>query len=183
MDFTYYINTFWFFGVTMTTVGYGDYYPSTIAGRFFSFIICIWGLFFISLGFVSLINLINMSFAERKVISVITRLRTFRSYKNKAASIITYLFQLNQARRVLLTDYTYRNRIKKMLIENRLQKELYNLKKIKHEIIELRDNTDFLQNLVHNVDNVKKLIKEIDLIQEGILIRVIKLKEKALYSN
>ena len=62
--FVYYINTFWFVGVTMTTVGYGDYYPATIAGKFFSFIICIWGLFFISLGFVTLINILKLSHKE-----------------------------------------------------------------------------------------------------------------------
>lgn len=64
LDFVYYTNTFWFVGVTMTTVGYGDYVPKTLAGRFFSFIICIWGLFFISLGFVSLINLLKLSIPE-----------------------------------------------------------------------------------------------------------------------
>lgn len=63
-DFVYYLNTFWFVGVTMTTVGYGDYTPQTVAGRFFSFIICIWGLFFISMGFASLINLLKLSLSE-----------------------------------------------------------------------------------------------------------------------
>lgn len=48
----------------MTTVGYGDYTPETVAGRFFSFIICIWGLFFISMGFASLINLLKLSLNE-----------------------------------------------------------------------------------------------------------------------
>jgi len=62
--FVYYINTFWFVGVTMTTVGYGDYYPATLAGKIFSFLICIWGLFFISIGFVSLINLLKLSMNE-----------------------------------------------------------------------------------------------------------------------
>ena len=62
--FVYYSNVFWFVGVTMTTVGYGDYFPATIAGRLFSFIICIWGLVFISLGFVTLVNVLKLSHKE-----------------------------------------------------------------------------------------------------------------------
>ena len=31
-DFSTYVNAMWFVGATMTTVGYGDYYPNTLAG-------------------------------------------------------------------------------------------------------------------------------------------------------
>jgi len=32
IDFTAYTNSFWFVGVTMTTIGYGDFFPNTSAG-------------------------------------------------------------------------------------------------------------------------------------------------------
>ena len=49
MDFSSYSNTVWCVVVTMTTVGYGDYYPVTIAGRMIGFVVCIWGIVSISL--------------------------------------------------------------------------------------------------------------------------------------
>jgi len=52
-DYDGYINVFWLMIVTMTTVGYGDGYPSTHPGRLLSFIACIIGTVLVSLMVVS----------------------------------------------------------------------------------------------------------------------------------
>ena len=48
-------------------VGYGDYYPRTIAGRGVIFFTCIWGIFVVSMMVVTLTTALNLSSAERKV--------------------------------------------------------------------------------------------------------------------
>ena len=53
-EFGMYSNTFWCVIVTMTTVGYGDYFPATFFGRFVGFVACIYGVFVLSLGMVLL---------------------------------------------------------------------------------------------------------------------------------
>ena len=52
-------NAFWVTIVTMTTVGYGDFYPKSHMGRLMGIIISLWGVFFVSLFVVSLTNLLN----------------------------------------------------------------------------------------------------------------------------
>lgn len=66
MDFSSYINCFWCMIITMSTVGYGDYYARTIPGRFVSLISCIVGVFLVSIMVVALTNTLNMSDAEFK---------------------------------------------------------------------------------------------------------------------
>jgi len=58
-------------------VGYGDLVPVTFVGRIFSFMICIFGLFFISLGFVSLINIIKLSLKEEGAVNDVKKLGYF----------------------------------------------------------------------------------------------------------
>lgn len=55
-DFTLYVNSFWFVGATMTTVGYGDFYPNTFLGRLIAYLIFLAGLFLISLTFGTLMT-------------------------------------------------------------------------------------------------------------------------------
>ena len=52
--------------ITMTTVGYGDYYARTIPGRFITVIACIVGVFLVSIMVVALTNTLNMNSAEAK---------------------------------------------------------------------------------------------------------------------
>lgn len=52
-------NSFWVTLITMTTVGYGDFYPKSNAGRFVGILIAFWGVLFVSLFVVSLTNLLD----------------------------------------------------------------------------------------------------------------------------
>ena len=48
-DYSYFINPLWLCFVTMSTVGYGDYYPRTHMGRFTAVIVCLFGMVSVSL--------------------------------------------------------------------------------------------------------------------------------------
>ena len=63
-DFSQYAVMYWLTIVTMTTVGYGDYFPRTIPGRCFAFILCIWGVFILGLMIVFLQEILILSEEE-----------------------------------------------------------------------------------------------------------------------
>lgn len=50
----------------MTTVGYGDFYPKTDAGRFIGIIIALWGVFFVSLAVATLNEVLEFNSGEEK---------------------------------------------------------------------------------------------------------------------
>ena len=55
-NFHAYSNSMWNIIITMTTVGYGDYFPITDLGRFIIFIVSIWGVTIVSIMVVTLIT-------------------------------------------------------------------------------------------------------------------------------
>jgi Ion channel len=59
----------------MTTVGYGDYSPDTIAGRILTVTLAFCGNFTTSLFVVSLTNLLQFFAAEKRSYSLLTRLQ------------------------------------------------------------------------------------------------------------
>ena len=178
------MNIFWFVGVTMTTVGYGDYYPQTLSGRFFSFIIFIWGIFFISIAFVSLINIIQLSINEQNALSVIKKLVTIKDLKNNAAKLVTYTIRLKVLRNKIEKEgLTFGNNIRLAIIENKLKKLTLRYKRIKRRLVLLKNDLDFVQYLVNNMDYVNFILKDIDKNQSVILEKVIELKEGVLKTN
>ena len=70
MDFSSLQNSVWTIILTVTTVGYGDYYPRTILGRAIVLLACIWGCCFISQLVVTLVQVVEMS-DEEKMVSLI----------------------------------------------------------------------------------------------------------------
>ena len=66
-DFTYLANSMWLIIITMTTVGFGEGYPSTHLGRFIAVIACIIGMLLVSLMVVSLTVSSEFSPEEEKV--------------------------------------------------------------------------------------------------------------------
>lgn len=59
----------------MTTVGYGDFTPNTLFGRFIAYFIFLYGLFLISLTFGTVMNFIKLSLPEQYVLIVIKNLK------------------------------------------------------------------------------------------------------------
>jgi len=60
------INCIWLTIITMTTVGYGDYFPRTLIGRGLITIIAIWGNFLLAMLVVTLMNTVTMEKPEEK---------------------------------------------------------------------------------------------------------------------
>lgn len=70
-----YANALWNIIITITTVGYGDFYTRTDLGRFVIFVVCILGIFVISVMVVTLINSLVISTLESHAITVLERIQ------------------------------------------------------------------------------------------------------------
>lgn len=66
-DLSSYLNAVWCMIVTLTTVGYGDFYPRTLPGRAIIFVICIFGATSVSMMVFSLQTVLALSNAENRV--------------------------------------------------------------------------------------------------------------------
>jgi len=95
--------------ITLTTVGYGDYYPKTNAGRFIGILTAFWGVFFVSLFVVALTNTLDLEESELRAFILLRRLFTRKILRENACKMI-------QSRYVIRTeekkDPSTQNRIK-----------------------------------------------------------------------
>lgn len=89
MDFSHYENAMWCVVLTMTTVGYGDYYPVTEAGRIVGFVACLWGVLVVSLMVVTLSNMLELESGEDKALTLLRRLEFKKSLREKAALVLS----------------------------------------------------------------------------------------------
>lgn len=48
-DYSYFVNPLWLCFVTMSTVGYGDFFPRTHLGRMVGVVVCLFGMIVVSL--------------------------------------------------------------------------------------------------------------------------------------
>ena len=80
--------------MTMTTVGYGDGYPSTHLGRLIMIITAVLSLVVISLYVVALTLATMFTKEETKAYYIIKKLRAHTNVKEKAANVIKTAFRL-----------------------------------------------------------------------------------------
>ena len=73
-NFNYMSNTFWLSIITMTTVGYGDFYPRSIFTKVVGVICAFYGVFAVSLFVITLTNYLNMDGAEERSFSLLQKL-------------------------------------------------------------------------------------------------------------
>jgi hypothetical protein len=96
LNFDYLTNGWWLVVVTMTTVGYGDGYPSTHLGRLIIIITAVLSLVTISLYVVALTLATMFSKEETKAYYIIKKSRANSNVKVKAANVIKTAFKLKR---------------------------------------------------------------------------------------
>jgi succinate-acetate transporter protein len=83
------VNSFWLVIVTMTTVGYGDYYPKSNMGRLTGMIMSLWGVFIVSLFVITVTNLLEFSTLEKKSFDILEKLIAKDKLRIKAVNILS----------------------------------------------------------------------------------------------
>ena len=167
-NWNYQWNAMWFIFVSMTTVGYGDFYPKTQLGRLITLFACLFGVYFVSMMMVFLNSKTNPTEKEEKVLKLITRLKYRDLNRNLHSRIIyDYLMMLKFKRKVknerkenknLNIKWTYHKR----LIVNNIQEVRDNLKHIK--------SCDFVPHREQIQDICEKLQSNVEFIRDEILL-------------
>jgi hypothetical protein len=81
-------NCMWFVIVTMATVGYGDFFPTSYMGRIIGMVSCFWGVFTLSTMVVILNNLLEFSEAEQKSYDLLLKMKRKDELKASTVSVI-----------------------------------------------------------------------------------------------
>ena len=89
-------NCMWLIIVTMTTVGYGDFYPKSHLGRFIGVISCIIGMLLVSLIVVSLSSILDFRSEEKKAYSIIKKLNADDNAYSKATDVIKSVLNIRK---------------------------------------------------------------------------------------
>lgn len=97
MDHSQFLSCVWESFITMTTVGYGDFFPRTNKGRVIMILCALYGILGFSLIVVSVTNILQMSIREKRAYLLLKRV----NYKNKMKKISMLL--VNKAIRYSLT--------------------------------------------------------------------------------
>ena len=93
-DFSTVQNGIWCVIITMTTVGYGDFFAQTIGGRCVSLLIIFWGIFLVSMMVVTLTNTITLDVKETRAYNVQFRLSEREVIQYYASYVIVYTVRI-----------------------------------------------------------------------------------------
>lgn len=122
MQWDYLWNGVWCILITMTTVGFGDFYPSTHLGRFIGVLASFWGTFLVSLMVLSLTISSEFTSKERNAYDKVKKDHDHAQLRTKAANTIKWAVKL----RVLLKKNSQKakdvKKFKNYLIEYRNHK-------------------------------------------------------------
>lgn len=85
-DYSYLWNSMWLILLTMTTAGFGDFYPKTHPGRFIAALSAYWGIFIFSIIIITLTNFSHLRPAQQRSFNFLKRLH-LRKRSNSFACI------------------------------------------------------------------------------------------------
>lgn len=87
-DFTSYNNAMWNMVITLTSAGYGDFYPKTFWGRVVGVSICFWGVIITSLVVATVTNMLTFTTSEEKSYEMLVRIGKKQEMKKKAVDVL-----------------------------------------------------------------------------------------------
>lgn len=97
-DLEFMSTAMWYTLITMTTVGYGDYFAQSHMGRFVGIITAFWGVFVVSLFVVSIQNILNYDSPEQKSYNLLKRLETKELMRLHAANMLRAKYKIKMKR-------------------------------------------------------------------------------------
>ena len=164
-------NAIWCVFVSMTTVGYGDFFPKTHFGRILIIFACIIGIYFVSMMMIFMTQKSILTESEQKAYKLITRLKIRNQLKDIHSNIIFHSLKMicitRKFKRNIIKEkeyemeYNYEKRcIISIIDENKILSE-----KIKSfDIIPTKDQ---LYDIAERIDIVIKEIKcEVNILQK-----------------
>ena len=157
-NFSQYLNCFWNVLVTMTTVGYGDYYPVSILGRFVGFIIAISGTIIVALNINFFQSTTELNDNEKRTLDFIQRLEEGDKIKNLAVAYFKNNFQYVITKRKYFKGEIPNNNTQKKIMIKRARDKFFYRKKYKDVVHRFQ----IKYKMAVDVDMVKKKIRYLD---------------------
>lgn len=157
-DFNSINNAFWVTLITMTTVGYGDFFPKSNIGRLIGILIAFWGVAFVSLFVVTLTNLLLFKNGEEKSFILLQRLKSKDALKLEAVNVMTAAYRQKKTKKDFPNDMskninavrTFRGYMLKFQAISRAIRSNYETEtdadRIKRDLEDLREDVDFIKN-------------------------------------
>lgn len=90
-------NSMWCSIITMTTVGYGDFYPKTTLGRFVGYAASFVGVALESLVILTVQKILRQTVAETSAYTMLVSLAKKAKLKNRAGKMLVAMYRLRHA--------------------------------------------------------------------------------------
>jgi hypothetical protein len=185
-NWDYQWNAMWFVFVSMTTVGYGDFYPKTQFGRSITLLACLVGVYFVSMMMVFLTKKSIRTEREEKAYKLITRLK-YRELSRELRSklIFNYLNMLllkNKSKTGIISEDTFQNKYThhRRCIINIIQDLKDNTKDIRS--CDMIPTKEQLEDISEKLDaDIKAINEELETIKSTILNKNIRNKYYSWY--
>lgn len=166
-DFSDYANSMWLVIVTMTTVGYGDFFPNSLPGRIVGLVICIWGVLVISMMVIMVSNSLKLGKDEEKALLLYKRLDLREQIVNAAGKMLFYALRYKKAVRTHPNATIYKSAIfSKFQQSIREFRQLKMRKKILYKFNSAEDNIERRISTITNLS--KRYADSLDSIQLGL---------------
>jgi potassium intermediate/small conductance calcium-activated channel subfamily N protein 2 len=157
-NYMFYFNCFWNVLVTMTTVGYGDYFPKSILGRFIIFIVTLFGTIIMALNINYFQSIIHLNDNDKHTLNLIQRLEFKDNIGNLAVSYFknNYMYVI-QKRKYFRGEINNNDEQRNIMIQKARNKFFFR-KKYK----EVVHRFQIKYKMATDVDQVKKKIRNLD---------------------
>lgn len=86
--------TIWNVIITLTSVGYGDYYPKSDGGRIIAITTAFWGICFLSLLVVALTNVLSLEESEEQAFTLLKKLYVRQQMKENGIRMIQNMYKV-----------------------------------------------------------------------------------------
>jgi len=189
-------NGFWCVVITMTTVGFGDYYPRNILGKTIIVISCFLGTFLISMMVAALTYIIEFNNQEAVAYDKIKCSDNDREYGLKAVLLLQrsfrYIFHMKRLNSdlMLINDKPFRilksnlfrdvkcafedfRKIKYKKIKQNFYSEIEKI--IKKLNVNISNEMDKIKDEINIIPNIKRLLYDYNKNQENIKVKILEL--------